>query len=538
MRLRHSLLITFAAVSIVPLLLIGPVAFRSVEHALRSLDAERTTALVQAARAVVDRSFDELEHQSLQVAQHDDVLTFSRTENVDAASVAGPLAAELGLEVLEFLGPDGEILSSHHAPARLGEVEEDLRALLASRVVRTGASVDVAVATGFERLPCLLVIRPLDIGQRRVFIVTGRLLNRAWLDRAASVAQAVVRVDVGAGGSTQLSPNGFSEGSLRFTLAPSDDALNRTLQGMTVAMLALALATFALALLASFVLARRLSVPIEALTSASTRVAAGDWSTHLDPGGGQEIRALVSAFNAMTEALAVSTNDRLRAERVAAWRDAARMLAHELKNPLTPIRMSLETLQSLRARADARFASVFDNSSASMLEEVQRLTRIVDEFSQYARLPAPTLVELDLHDLVHRVMALQPSGRTVLHAQPGTRVLADADLLTQALVNLLKNAFEAMGETGQVTVTLRPSPGLVHLDVDDEGPGVPPEDRERIFAPWVTSKSHGTGLGLAIAQRIAVDHGGTLSLGEIPRGARFTLTLPALKTAGAGRTTL
>ncbi|HEX9050917.1 MAG TPA: ATP-binding protein, partial [Anaeromyxobacter sp.] len=245
-----------------------------------------------------------------------------------------------------------------------------------------------------------------------------------------------------------------------------------------------------------------------------------------------EIGDLVAAFNAMTRDLALGRTRLAQAERVAAWREVARRLAHEIKNPLTPIAMSVETLRDARERKRDDFGEIFDEGTRAIGEEVRRLKRIVDEFSRFARLPAPERSPVAPDELVAAVLALfpePPSGVAVVReVAPGLpRVLADRDQILQLLLNLVRNALDAMPAGGTLAVTAARAPAGVAFGVADTGPGIAAADLARVFEPYFTTKEGGTGLGLAIAQRIAEEHGGRLEATSEPgRGARFTLTLP------------
>jgi signal transduction histidine kinase len=218
------------------------------------------------------------------------------------------------------------------------------------------------------------------------------------------------------------------------------------------------------------------------------------------------------------------------AERVAAWRDVARALAHELKNPLTPIAMSVELLRDARGRPG--FEEVLDESTRAIGEEVRRLRRIVDEFSRFARMPAPALAEVPAGELAQSLLALFPAAppgvtlvRELAPDLPALR--ADRDQLLQVLHNLVKNALEAMPEGGTLTLRARRDGEAVRFEVADTGPGLAPELQARIFEPWVTTKPGGTGLGLAIAARIVEEHGGRIEVASRPgKGATFTVRLP------------
>jgi nitrogen fixation/metabolism regulation signal transduction histidine kinase len=262
-------------------------------------------------------------------------------------------------------------------------------------------------------------------------------------------------------------------------------------------------------------------------------VAAGELGTRVEVRASGEVADLVRAFNEMTAELARSRAQLAQAERIAAWREVARRLAHEIKNPLTPIAMSVETLRDALDRQRPDFREIFDEATRAVSDEVRRLKRIVDEFSRFARLPAPERARVAAEELVAGVLALfpePPPGVTLAReVEPGLpAVLADRDQVLQVLLNLVRNATDAMPGGGAIRIRAARADGGVAFTVSDSGPGIPPEDLARVFEPYFTTKEGGTGLGLAIAQRIAEEHGGRLEAASLPgRGAAFTLTLPA-----------
>jgi nitrogen fixation/metabolism regulation signal transduction histidine kinase len=293
----------------------------------------------------------------------------------------------------------------------------------------------------------------------------------------------------------------------------------------------LAASGLALAGLLGVLMARRITRPVEALTRGARRVAEGERDVQVVARASGEVEELVRTFNRMTQELQATTERLVVSERIAAWQEVARRLAHEIKNPLTPIQMSLETLLAAQGANDPRFAALFRESAGVVLEEVDRLRRIVDEFSRFARLPKPQLAPLELGELAQSVLALYAAPRAGLrlHAQlaPGVHTRADRDQLTQVLVNLIKNAEEAMPGGGDIHVRVHGTARDALLEVEDSGPGVAPEDRAHIFEPYFTTKAGGSGLGLAIASRILQEHGGRLEVGGEPgAGARFSLVLP------------
>uniref|UniRef100_UPI001FAF0A1E sensor histidine kinase n=4 Tax=Anaeromyxobacter TaxID=161492 RepID=UPI001FAF0A1E len=284
---------------------------------------------------------------------------------------------------------------------------------------------------------------------------------------------------------------------------------------------------------AGALLASRVTRPVDALRSAALRVAAGDLGARVEGvGASGEVGELVRAFNGMTADLAASRGRLAQAERIAAWREVARRLAHEIKNPLTPIAMSVETLRDAHARGRRDFGEIFDEGTRAIGEEVRRLKRIVDEFSRFARLPAPERAAISPEELVQSVLALfptPPEGVVVAReVEPGLPpVLADRDQILQVLLNLVGNALDAMPAGGTLRLAARRAGPAVAFSVSDTGPGIGPEELPRVFEPYFTTKEGGTGLGLAIAQRIAEEHGGALEVASVQgAGATFTLTLP------------
>jgi nitrogen fixation/metabolism regulation signal transduction histidine kinase len=243
----------------------------------------------------------------------------------------------------------------------------------------------------------------------------------------------------------------------------------------------------------------------------------------------------------MTAELRDSRDRLLQAERVAAWREMARRLAHELKNPIFPIQLSIETLrrvldQEERGQAGAGgpgFAALFRESSDTILEELRSLRSIIEEFSQFARMPRPRLQPTDVNTLVEQALALYRSRANGVVIETDLSAAlplasADRDLLGRALTNLIANAFEAMPEGGTLRVRTAAEPPGVSVQVEDTGPGLTDDQRTRLFTPYYTTKRGGTGLGLAIVQGIISDHGGRVQVKSEPgHGTTFTLLLPA-----------
>jgi nitrogen fixation/metabolism regulation signal transduction histidine kinase len=230
-------------------------------------------------------------------------------------------------------------------------------------------------------------------------------------------------------------------------------------------------------------------------------------------------------------------------ERISARREIARQVAHEIKNPLAPIRAAVETLRRLHARGDERFEEYFDEATRTVLEEVHRIAHIVSEFTKFQRLPAPNPEAMDLVQAAKHVVSLHAvdpemvqtgtsrEPRVELTVEDVPEVRADRDQIIQVLTNLVQNGLEAASAVRpdpKVAVSLRlVDPKHVRITVRDNGPGVPDEMRDRLFEPYATSKPTGTGLGLAICQRIIFEHGGEISYRPATKGgAVFEIRLP------------
>jgi nitrogen fixation/metabolism regulation signal transduction histidine kinase len=242
------------------------------------------------------------------------------------------------------------------------------------------------------------------------------------------------------------------------------------------------------------------------------------------------VAALGRAFNLMTGRLAEAREGLRRAEREAAWRDVARRLAHEIKNPLTPMRLSLHRLEKRVDLVPAGERRAVQESVAALLGEVEALGRLAEQFAQYARLPDPRIEPLDLADVARAAAALHGGGLAAVRVESPERcpVRGDRLLLSRALHNLILNACEASPPGTTVEVRVRAADGRAVVEVLDRGPGLDQSVRDRVFEPYVSTKARGSGLGLSLVRDIALQHGGAVTLEPREGGgaaARFTLPL-------------
>jgi len=225
--------------------------------------------------------------------------------------------------------------------------------------------------------------------------------------------------------------------------------------------------------------------------------------------------------------------DLMRAQRVAAWREVARRMAHEIKNPLTPIQLSVQRMVKAYRENVRDFPRILADGAKTVIEEVEALRKFVDEFSRFARLPASSPVPSDLSDVVRSSVKLYEGHEDVrIDVDLGDlpQVPLDPEAMRRVVGNLLDNAIEAQKSRGHIIVRTRyrPDRQAVVLEVEDEGPGVSPEMRDRLFVPYFSTKENGAGLGLAIVNRIVLDHNGRIRVEDNePHGSRFIVEIPA-----------
>jgi len=274
--------------------------------------------------------------------------------------------------------------------------------------------------------------------------------------------------------------------------------------------------------------------PIENLTWAADRLASGDFSARVKSDGRGELTNLIDTFNEMAADLEDYRRKLVETERLAAFSTMARKVAHEIKNPLTPIRIAIEDLRRAYDSDDPKFAEAFRQSTETVLEEVQSLTRIVDEFSDFAKFPPPRLEPDDMNEIVRSTVPLfstqmQNGVLKVELDRKDLPVTADRDQLKRAIVNLVKNALEAIPPTGEVRIkTLRTEKGAKVI-IMDSGPGLSPSAKQNLFTPYFTTKAGGTGLGLVIVKKIVSEHDGKIKISDQPGGGVAAMIELALR---------
>ncbi|MCY0993259.1 ATP-binding protein [Nannocystis sp. ILAH1] len=299
------------------------------------------------------------------------------------------------------------------------------------------------------------------------------------------------------------------------------------------------------AFIAGFLLARATTRKLSMLSDAMLRVAGGDLLARVPELGNDELGQLGAAFNGMLDELASAQRKLSYLQRVGAWQEMARRIAHEIKNPLTPIQLAAQQLREKDPGTDENFSRLLRSSVEIVEDEIESLRRMVTSFSRFAKVPEaqlePTVVARILAEFERAYGHLTERESDVLEvmpAPPSLAILGDRQLLKQCLVNLVENAVLSQRQRGpvHVRVTARPAegePGFVELRVDDNGPGIEPERRERVFEPYESTRKEGTGLGLAIVKKVVLDHNGEVRVEDSELGgAAVVIRLPLHEPPG------
>jgi signal transduction histidine kinase len=590
MSLRNRLFALVSAAVALTVVLVTTTVSSSARRAFAAVDAQRAAAVVAQIRREFAARGEQVAMGIERIAASDVILHMaggigqSKADFVPYVGEAAPLAAAQALDFLDLVADSGTIISSAHWPARFGYQHP-----WATEASRTEASSGRAFLQKVE-LPGevalgLIATRTVAAGEHRLYVAGGRRLDQHFLE--ALVLPAGTRVllyrNLGADASKQqvvdssgVVPDAAPLEPLIARVRKSGQEARETiewpepetvaaipLRGRDGSILGVLLVSssgrdlsalvarirwsgvlfgalgivFGFAL--SYVLASRVTRPVEQLADAARAVASGDWNVQVDsPHASAEIADLARAFGTMTRQLADQRDRLVQVERVAAWRELARRLAHELKNPLFPLRITTDNLRRARALPAGEFDEVFEESMGTLTTGLSNLSTVIGRFSDFARMPAPEVSDVSPNAIVQQTAKLfqaqlaspgQPTIAVTLDLDPSAGVIrADGEQLARALQNLLLNAIDAMPQGGELTIRTRRSSGSVLLDVADTGEGLTDEERQRLFTPYYTTKQHGTGLGLAIVQSVVADHGGKIWVDSAPaRGTTFHIELPA-----------
>jgi two-component system nitrogen regulation sensor histidine kinase NtrY len=310
------------------------------------------------------------------------------------------------------------------------------------------------------------------------------------------------------------------------------DEADRTIAAFQIAASLLGLLGLAIAVALGMAWSAQVSRPVEELAAFARKVARGEWSEPLTLRSVGELETLVTALETMRSDLATYRERLVTSERQAAWSLMARKVAHEVKNPLTPIAVSVADLKRSYEQQRPDFPAVLDQAVRTISEEVSSLKRLLQEFSEFARLPAPQLAPCSIETIFAGISALYAAevarGRLNVVPPAGPVAMrADAEQVRQVLINLIQNALEAVDGDGAVTLSAEAVTGFIEISVADDGAGLSDEQRAQLFVPGFTTKAQGSGLGLTIAQRIVHDHGGAITVdSKRERGTTIRVRIP------------
>ena len=592
MTLRTRLFLLVGGTVAVTVSLVTWTVSLGARRAFETFDRQRTSALMTQFRREFARQGDDVVRRVERIVASDSLqrtaLEIGRRGGDYAPFVgdAAPLAAAQGLDFLDLVAGDGTLISSAEWPARFGYRH-------ASVTNRTPANGDSAFLQPVE-LPQgtvlgLLTTRRVGSDSRALYVSGGRRLDQQFLksltlppgmrallyrnlERELS-RQQLIDADGRASLGPQLEPiitrvRQTGQESVETVVWPDGpetiDAIPLT--GVDGAILGVLLlgssgreltallsrirwsgfgfgaAGVAFGVVLGYVLAARVTRPVEQLAGAAREVSEGRWDVRTDDVRATgEVAALARAFDAMTRQLVDQRERLVQAERVAAWRELARRLAHELKNPLFPLRLTLDNLQRAKRLPPAEFDEVFEESLTTMASGLQSLNTVIGQFSDFAKMPAPELAEVQPNAIVEQSVKLfraqieapdRPPVRVTLDLDPASpSIRADGEQIGRVVKNLVLNAIDAMPHGGELVVRTRRRDSMFQIEVSDTGEGLTAEECQRLFTPYYTTKQHGTGLGLAIVQSVVADHRGKVWVeSERGRGTTFHIELPGAAT--------
>jgi two-component system nitrogen regulation sensor histidine kinase NtrY len=599
MTFRRKLLVVFALTVFLSVAGVALLVQWVTRNAFEKTENQRTAALVTQFQREFSRRGEDVARRVEAIAASDSVTRMATALNGTSSDfaeyfdLARVMAENHQLDFLEIIDGRGTIVSSAQWPAKFGYPEPAFESLSASNGQRPFLKLEElqdSTALGF------FAAHAIHVGDRSVYVVGGQRLDKNFLlalDLPADTRVLLYQnrgdhfspellLDPAAGASAadparpaeKFAPlieavrkyDQEISGLVDWTSDRADEEVfhaiplrgvgkDRPLLGILLignsrrsyvelkrrirdAALLVGGGGVVLAILLSSWASARVTRPVVDLARAAQDVASGNWSASVQVEGHDEVAQLAESFNRMTSELLAQKERLVQTERVAAWRELARRLAHELKNPLFPLQLTVENLIRAREQSPEMFEEIFRESSQTLLAEISNLKGIINRFSEFSRMPQPQLQRVQVNEIVEAVARLfqaqfQAKGREAIHCQMQLDrrldpIAADPELLHRALSNLVLNAMDAMPNGGTLTLRTRRDDGKVAIEVCDTGSGLTREECERIFTPYYTNKQHGTGLGLAIVQSVVSDHGGRISVQSEPgKGTTFVIELPS-----------
>ncbi len=599
MSLRWRLLLIFGSIVVGTVVVISYVVSVGAREAFHSFEDKQTEAIKNQFEKEYALQGQNLSSSALTIARSPQVRDMALALNAPGGdpapylNLASSLASQQQLDYLDLFGPDSAIISSAEWPARFGVRESwitevpnwnEQNHFLHEQETAEGrnlALVDVKEVPGVDRNFYVLAGRRIDSGflrnlseilpgDTKILLwqpegsVSGELQDasgaipipgdlKSLLDRARHATSEIrgsISLD-GVGYAIRAIPQlgRDSRPVAVVVIATNQSELSGLQDRIRNTAFLIALAGVMLSILASGWWAGRISRPIEALTSAAEDVAAGNWERKVEDSGASndEVTRLIASFNQMTTELLRQRERAVQAERVAAWRELARRLAHELKNPLFPLQITVENLMKARQQNSAEFSEIFAESTTTLLAELNNLKKIVGRFSDFSKMPTPRLQEVSVNQLLEEIARLfapqlsssaKPIKLEASLTAGDTTISGDPDLLRRAFENLVLNAIDAMPGGGTLGIETSAKNDIVAVEIADTGAGLTQEETKRLFTPYYTTKQHGTGLGLAIVQSVISDHGASITVSSSPgKGTKFRMEFQSanVEPAAPGR---
>jgi signal transduction histidine kinase len=592
MSFRQKLLLLFALTILLCIAVMSVSVYGTMRQSFEQASQDRANSAAAQFRSEFQRRGQEVERKLEAVAASETVQRIALEINRSASSVASgadtnvfpgearTLAAQQQLDFLELVDRQGTILSSAQWQAKFGYPEP----AIASSTGPSGAFLKREDLPNGPTLG-LFAVRAVHLGEQPLFVMGGERLDQAFLSTLDVPAGTRVllyqNLDVKWNPQSLFDLNGPAAGAdrlahlieqVRFTGQEAQSVIHWTAdaadaevfhgiplagqnqQAIGVLLVGtsrrplielqrriLSTAMFVggggllVAVLASLWFAARVTRPVVSLAEAARRVAAGDLATKVEVESSDELGELAASFNRMTEDLLRQKDRAVQAERVAAWRELARRLAHELKNPLFPLQVTVENLVRAKAKSPEMFEEVFQEGTATLLAEIDNLKTIIARFSEFSKMPQPQRQPTQVNDVLRAVLRvfqaqLRANNNIAVRTELAAdlpEISADPDLLHRAFSNLVLNAIDAMPQGGELTLRTAATADGIAISVSDSGSGLTPEECARLFTPYYTTKRHGTGLGLAIVQSVVSDHGGKISVESAKeKGTTFRIELP------------
>jgi signal transduction histidine kinase len=574
----------FALTVVVSVAAVTLIVSAMTRRAFDRANDERTAALVAQFRREFTRRGEDVRRriQAITATSESGRIAIAAARPTPDYSVflddAQAIAEAQQMDFLEFADDRGTIISSAQWPAKFGYKEALVTPASPTNPFLKEEETPAGPALG------LFAIRAVAAGDRKLYVIGGIRLDKTFLaslelpagmrvvlyenldhdkflpdhliaatdspadpqefaplvrrlQQSNAEASAVVHDDSGGDETVNAIPlTGENNQLLGILLVGSSRQIYTELRGQirSAALLAAGVGLVMAVLLSSWA-AARVTRPVEELAHAAREIAGGNWNAQVQSASHDEIGQLADSFNHMTRDLLDQRERLVQAERVAAWRELARRLAHELKNPLFPLQLTVENLLRAREHGEQQFNETFNETASTLLAEISNLKTIIGRFSDFSKMPQPQFHAVRLSELVHEALKLHQAqlsqANIVYQFQPSETpeepIAGDPDLLHRALSNLVINAIEAMPDGGTLTLRTRQDSNSACIEVSDTGKGLTQEECERLFTPYYTSKVHGTGLGLAIVQSIVSDHGGRIGVNSQPgRGTTFIIDLP------------